>query len=57
MNLPRLLACSCLLSFISIPTTDSTREQRAERLADCLFLAALLGIVVTTLRLIFRLIR
>ncbi|AII53176.1 hypothetical protein [Hymenobacter sp. APR13] len=52
-----LFAFSCLLSFLSIRTSNPTTEQRAERLADYLFLAALVGIVGIILLLIFRVIR
>jgi cytochrome bd-type quinol oxidase subunit 2 len=52
-----LFAFSCLLSFLAIRATDRAKEQRAERLADYLFLAALVGIVGIILLLIFRVIR
>ena len=44
-----LLTLSCIFSFVSIRTANSKRELRLERIADYLFLAALIGILVIIL--------
>jgi len=42
-----LLTVSCMFSFVSIRTTDPTKERRLEKVADYLFFTALVGILVT----------
>jgi len=44
-----LLTFSCILSFISIRTTDAKREQRLELIADYLFISSLSGILIIIL--------
>lgn len=44
-----LLAFSCIFSFISIRTTNLSLENRLETIADYLFFAALIGILVVIL--------
>jgi len=41
-----LLILSCLFSFFSIRTTEQGKEQRLEKAADYLFIAALAGITL-----------
>jgi hypothetical protein len=47
------LAFSCLLSFFSIRTKNAVRENRLESVADYLFIASLIGIVIVVLLLVF----
>jgi hypothetical protein len=51
-----LIIFSCLFSFISIRTSNSKREESFETIADYLFVAALLGILVIVLLIVFRVI-
>jgi hypothetical protein len=44
-----LLTFSCIFSFMSIRTTDKTREKRLETIADYIFIVALIGILVIIL--------
>ena len=48
-----LLLFSCLFSFISIRTTSPEREQRLETIADYLFVASLVGILIIILLIAF----
>jgi hypothetical protein len=43
------LAFSCLFSFFSIRSKDQGKEQRLETIADYLFVASLVGVVVIIL--------
>jgi hypothetical protein len=44
-----LLAFSCIFSFVSIRTTNLKREKLLERIADYLFVVALVGILLIIL--------
>jgi hypothetical protein len=48
-----LLTFSCMFSFISIRTKHAKREKKFETIADYLFLAALVGILVIILLITF----
>lgn len=48
-----LLTFSCISSFISIRTKNDAREKRFETIADYLFLAGLIGILVIILLITF----
>jgi hypothetical protein len=52
-----LLTFSCIISFISIRTTNQVREKLLENIADILFVAALLGILVIILLISFNIIK
>ena len=41
-----LLTCSCFLSFISIRSNDIKKEFLYEKIADYLFIASLVGIII-----------
>jgi hypothetical protein len=41
-----MLTCSCIFSFISIRTKNPKSEKRLEKIADYLFLASLVGILI-----------
>ncbi len=44
-----LLTCSSILSFISIRTTNPTREMQLEKFADYFFIISLIGILIIIL--------
>ncbi len=44
-----LLTCSCVVSFISIKTTNPKREKRLESIANYLFIVSLIGILIIIL--------
>ena len=48
-----LLTFSCIFSFVSIRTKNEKREKYFETIADYLFLAALIGILVVILLITF----
>jgi hypothetical protein len=50
-----ILAASCVLSFASIRTNDIKKEQTFERIADLLFLTALVGIFAIVLFVVIKL--
>ena len=52
-----LLAFSCLFSFISIRTKSAAKEKQFEVIADYLFIASLIGIVLIILLLVFHFIK
>jgi membrane protease YdiL (CAAX protease family) len=52
-----LLTFSCIISFISIRTTNRIREKRLETFADYLFVAALIGILIIILLITFNFIK
>jgi len=51
------LICSCLLSFISIKTTNAKLEKQLEMAADYLFVLALCGILIIILLITFNFIK
>jgi hypothetical protein len=44
-----LLTFSCIFSFVSIRTSNQNKEKRLESIADYLFVAALIGILIIIL--------
>lgn len=44
-----LLTFSCIFLFLSIKTTNPNKEERLEKIADYLFLIALIGILIIIL--------
>jgi hypothetical protein len=52
-----LLTFSCIISFSSIRTTNQIREKRLETIADYLFVAALIGILIIILLITFNFIK
>src|SRR5690349_11747511 len=52
-----MLTISCFFSFLSIRTSNPTRERKFETFADYLFFASLIGIAVIILLLVFNFIR
>jgi ABC-type xylose transport system permease subunit len=48
-----LLAFSCFFSFTSIRTRNQKREKRLETIADYLFVAALIGILIVIVLITF----
>jgi hypothetical protein len=52
-----LLTFSCLFSFVSIRTKNEIKEKRIEEIADYLFIAALLGILIIILFITFNLLK
>jgi hypothetical protein len=52
-----LLTFSCIVSFISIRTSNQIREKRLETIADYLFIAALIGILIIILLITFNFIK
>lgn len=52
-----LLTITCISSFISIRTTHKKREKLLETIADFIFIAALVGILIIILLITFNIIR
>ena len=52
-----MLTVSCLFSFISIKKGETKRAVRLEWIADYLFLASLVGIIVIILLMVFNVIK
>jgi hypothetical protein len=52
-----LLIFSCLLSFVSIRTSNHQKEQRLETAADYLFVASLVGVLLIILLIAFNFIK
>ncbi|MFP5041519.1 hypothetical protein [Parasediminibacterium sp. JCM 36343] len=52
-----LLTFSCIFSFISIRTSNETKERRFEAIADYLFIVSLIGVLVIIMLLVFKFIK
>ena len=51
------LSSSCILSFISIRTSDVKKEKRLENIADYLFMGSLIGILVIIIMITLNLVK
>lgn len=52
-----LLSFSCILSFLSIRTSNPNKEKKFETISDYLFLISLMGILTIILLLVFNFIK
>jgi hypothetical protein len=52
-----LLTLSCIISFASIRTSNSIREKLLETIADFIFIAALMGILIIIILITFNFIK
>jgi hypothetical protein len=51
------LATSCILSFISIRTSDTRKERKLENMADYFFMGSLIGILVIIILITLNLVK
>ncbi len=52
-----LLISTCMFSFFSIRSTDQIKEKKLETIADYLFVASLIGILIIILLIVFHIIK